>query len=167
MARSVSVEPKRAPRLPPRWFIRTAWAIHRAIYMVTGGRLGLSPATRDRFGTLRLTTIGRRTGEERKVIVGYLEDGPNLVLVAMNGWADPAPAWWLNLQGHPDASVELSGGTREVTARVATEDERSRLWAMSIAPWTAAFGDLESYAALRSRKTPLVILEPRSQTQQA
>jgi deazaflavin-dependent oxidoreductase (nitroreductase family) len=100
-------------------------------------------------------------------MVGYLEDGPNLVLVAMNGWADPAPAWWLNLQGHPDASVELSGGTREVTARVATDDERSRLWAKSIAPWTATFGDLESYAALRSRKTPLVILEPRSQTQQA
>lgn len=47
--------------------------------MVTGGRLGLTSATRDRFGTLRLATIGRRTGEERKVIVGYLEDGPNLV----------------------------------------------------------------------------------------
>jgi deazaflavin-dependent oxidoreductase (nitroreductase family) len=112
--------------------------------MVTGGRLGLSPATRDRFGTLRLTTIGRRTGEKRKVIVGYLEDGPNLVLLAMNGWADAEPAWWLNLQGHPHASVELSGATREVTARVATEDERSRLWAKSTAPWTAAFGDLDS-----------------------
>jgi F420H(2)-dependent quinone reductase len=150
------------PRLPPRWFIRTAWAIHRAIYKVTGGRLGLSSATRERFGTLRLTTIGRHTGEERKVIVGYLEDGTNLVLVAMNGWADPAPAWWLNLQAHPDAKVELRGGSREVSARVATADERTRLWAKATAPWTAAFGDLDAYAALRSRKTPLVILEPRS-----
>src|SRR5256885_12387652 len=69
VARAVSVEPKRAPRLPPRWFIRTVWAAHRAIYAVTGGRLGLKSATPDRFGTLRLRTIGRRTGEERKVIV--------------------------------------------------------------------------------------------------
>jgi F420H(2)-dependent quinone reductase len=152
------------PRLPPRWFIRTAWAIHRAIYIVTRGRLGLSSATRDRFGTLRLTTIGRRSGGERKVIVGYLEDGHNLVLIAMNGWADPAPAWWLNLQAHPDARVELPGGTRDVTARVATEDERSRLWAKSVVPWTAAFGDLDACAALRSHETPLVILEPRSQS---
>ena len=161
VARAVSVEPKRAPRLPPRWFIRTAWAAHRAIYTVTGGRLGLRSATPDSFGTLRLKTIGRRTGEERKVIVGYLKDGPNLVLVAMNGWAEPAPAWWLNLQAHPDTTVDLPEGSREVTARVANTDERSRLWAKSVGPWTAAFGDLDSYAALRSRKTPVVILEPR------
>ena len=34
----------------------------------------------------------------------------------MNGWADPEPAWWLNLRAHPDATVELPGGTRDVTA---------------------------------------------------
>jgi len=161
VARAVSVEPKKAPRLPPRWVIRTVWAAHRALYAVTGGRLGLKSATPDRFGTLRLRTIGRRTGEERKVIVGYLKDGPNLVLVAMNGWAEPAPAWWLNLQAHPDTTVELREGSREMTARVANTDEWSRLWAKSAGPWTAAFGDLDSYAALRSRKTPVVILEPR------
>jgi deazaflavin-dependent oxidoreductase (nitroreductase family) len=161
VALAMSVESKRAPRLPPRWFIRTAWAAHRALYAVTGGRLGLTSATPDSFGTLRLRTIGRRTGEERKVIVGYLNDGPNLVLVAMNGWAEPTPSWWLNLQTHPDTTVDLREGSRQVTARIASEDERSRLWAKSVGPWTAAFGDLDSYAALRSRKTPVVILEPR------
>lgn len=127
VARAVSVQPKKALRLPPRWFIRTAWAAHRAVYTVTGGRFGLRSATPDRFGTLRLKTIGRRTGEERRVIVGYLEDGPNLVLMAMNGWAEPAPAWWLNLQAHPDARVDVPEGSREVTARVANKDERARL----------------------------------------
>ena len=43
---------------------------------------------------LCLRTVGRRTGEERIAILGYIEDGPNLVTKAMNGWADPAPAWW-------------------------------------------------------------------------
>jgi deazaflavin-dependent oxidoreductase (nitroreductase family) len=110
---------------------------------------------------LRLGTIGRRTGEERDVILGYLEDGPNLVLLAMNGWANPPPAWWLNLKAHPDASVELPEGSRDVTARVADGDERRRLWAK----WAAVEDGLDAYAAKRSRETPVVILEPRPERQ--
>jgi len=91
-------EPKRAPWLPPRWFIRSFWALQRAAYTVTGGRFGLRTATTDHQGMMRLRTVGRRTGEERTAILGYFEDGPNLVTMAMNGWADPEPAWWLNLQ---------------------------------------------------------------------
>ena len=68
---------------------------------------------------LRLRTIGRRTGEERSAILGYFEDGPNLVTLAMNGWAEGEPAWWLNLQAHPDATVDLVGGPRKVRARAA------------------------------------------------
>ena len=40
-------------------------------------------------------------------MLGYNEDGPNLVALAVNAWADAEPAWWLNLQAHPDAIVEL------------------------------------------------------------
>jgi deazaflavin-dependent oxidoreductase (nitroreductase family) len=54
---------------------------------------------------MRLTTIGRRSGQERSVILGYFEDGPNLVTMAMNGWASPEPAWWLNLQANPEVTV--------------------------------------------------------------
>jgi deazaflavin-dependent oxidoreductase (nitroreductase family) len=63
---------------------------------------------------MRLTTIGRRSGQERSVILGYFEDSPNLVTVAMNGWADPDPAWWLNLRAHPQATVDLAEGRRQV-----------------------------------------------------
>lgn len=59
---------------------------------------------------MRLTTIGRRTGRARAVIVGYFEDGPDLVTTAMNGWGDGEPAWWLNLQAHPDVTVDLVDG---------------------------------------------------------
>ena len=107
---------------------------------------------------LRLTTIGRRSGEARRVILGYVEDGPNLVLVAMNGWAEPEPAWWLNLQANPDAVVELPDDRRTVTARAVLGDERTRLRAaLAAGPWR----DLDTYSALRSRETSLVILEPR------
>jgi deazaflavin-dependent oxidoreductase (nitroreductase family) len=69
---------------------------------------------------VRLRTVGRHTGEERIAILGYIEDGPNLVTKAMNGWADPEPAWFLNLLAHPDVSVDLVDGTRPVRGRAAT-----------------------------------------------
>jgi len=108
---------ERTPRLPPRWFIRLAWKVHRALFRVTGGRRGLWPARVQRWGAMRVTTIGRRSDQERSVIVGYIEDGPNLVALAMNGWGEGEPAWWLNLQAHPQARVQLCDGSREVVAR--------------------------------------------------
>jgi deazaflavin-dependent oxidoreductase (nitroreductase family) len=76
---------------------------------------------------MRLRTIGRRSGEPRVAIVGYLEDGPNLVTLAINGWAEAEPAWWLNLQVRPDTTVELTDGLRAVHGRVAEGEERERL----------------------------------------
>jgi len=70
---------------------------------------------------------------------------------------DPEPAWWLNLQAHPEAVIDLPGASRDVTARIAGQDERSRLWARLAGP----FGNLDRYATLRSRETAVVILEPR------
>jgi deazaflavin-dependent oxidoreductase (nitroreductase family) len=153
----MSSERERGPRLPPRWFIRLAWSVHRALYRVTGGRVGLWRPRGDRWGALRLTTTGRRSGRERSVIIGYLEDGPNLIGLAMNGWADGEPAWWLNLQAHPEARVDLVGGPRPVRGRAAEGDERSRLWAR----WREMDTRLDGYAALRSSETAVVILEPR------
>jgi deazaflavin-dependent oxidoreductase (nitroreductase family) len=106
---------------------------------------------------MRLTTTGRRTSQERSVILGYFEDGPNLVTMAMNGWADAEPAWWLNLQAHPEASVDLADGRRTVRGRAAEGEERSRLWAR----WRELDRNLDAYAALRSGETAVVILEPR------
>jgi deazaflavin-dependent oxidoreductase (nitroreductase family) len=147
----------RAPFLPPRWFVRIAWVVHRRLFAVTGGRRGLWPASPDKWGTMRLRTVGRRTGKPRTAILGYFEDGPNLVTMAMNGWADPEPKWWLNLQARPEATVDLGAGPTAVTAHAATGDERARLWAR----WEHYDKDLEGYAARRSRQTQVVVLEPR------
>jgi F420H(2)-dependent quinone reductase len=153
----VTGQPEQTANLPPRWFIRLFWLVQRAVYSVTGGRLGLRTATENRWGMLRLRTVGRRSGKERVAILGYFEDGPDLVTMAMNGWADSEPAWWLNLQAHPDAIVDLPGGSRAVHARAATHDERPRLWAKQ-----ATYDkDLDAYAARRSRETAVVILSPR------
>ena len=147
---------KQKAKMPPRWFVRLAWSTHRGLYRTTGGRVGLRRPKAARYGMMRLTTIGRRSGQERSVILGYFEDGPNLVTMAMNGWADDEPAWWLNLQAHPEATVDLADGPRTVKGRAAQDEERSRLWDR----WRDIDANLDAYAALRSGETAVVILEP-------
>ena len=147
----------RQPRTPPRWFVLAAWRVHRGLYRVSGGRFLWTPANKRGWGALRLTTTGRRSGTERSVILGYLEDGPNLVTLAMNGWGDGHPAWWLNLLARPDGVVRLAGQEpRPVRARPAEGEERERLWQR----WRSLDAELDAHAASRSTPTPVVVLEP-------
>jgi deazaflavin-dependent oxidoreductase (nitroreductase family) len=147
-------------KLPPRWFIRGAWIGHRAIHRFTRGRRGLAyPKPGGQFGYLRLTTVGRRSGKERVAILGYVEDGANLMTLAMNGWADADPAWWLNLQARPEATVELKGGrSHPVAARLALGAERQRLSAKLSEH--SGWGDISAFAARRSGETAVVVFEP-------
>jgi F420H(2)-dependent quinone reductase len=149
-------------RVPPRWFVVTAWHVHRLIVRTSGRRRGLWPPRPGKWGALRLTTRGRRSGEPRSVILGYVEDGPNLVAMAMNGWGAAEPAWWLNLQAHPDAIVELAGGIRHgVLGRAAEGEDRERLWQR----FRELDKNLDGYAARRPRETAVVVLEPRGATE--
>lgn len=154
----MTASPGRTATLPPRFVVRIAWVVHRAIYRFSGGRVGLTrPVVGRKFGMMRLRTLGRRSGEPRVAIVGYYEDGHNLVTLAMNGWAEAEPAWWLNLQEHPDTVVELKDGLRAVCGRAAEGEERDRLWAR----WREFSDDYDAWAAMRSGTTAVVVLEPR------
>jgi F420H(2)-dependent quinone reductase len=151
----------RRPKLPPPWFMHTFWRAHRALYRLSGGRFLWTTASKRGWGALRLTTIGRKSSKERSVIIGYLEDGPNLVTLAMNGWDEGHPSWWLNLEAHPDAVVRLAHQQpRPVHARPAAGEERDRLWQR----WVAVDPDHDAYAARRSTETPVIVLEPRDRT---
>ena len=108
---------------------------------------------------LRLTTIGRRSGQSRVAIVGYYEDGPNLVTLAMNGWGEKEPAWWLNLQARPETTVEIPGETRPVRARAAVGAERDRLWA-TFRDYPGWGDDIGALANRRPTETAVVVLEP-------
>jgi len=154
--------PAKTERPVQRPLIKTFWAIHRAIVRVTDGRIGLQQPERGaKFGMLRLHTVGRRSGNSRLAMVGYFEDGPNLVTLAMNGWGKGEPAWWLNLQANPAATVELGDGTREVRARAASGTERERLWA-TFDDYPGWGSDLGALAAHRPGETAIVVLEPKA-----
>jgi deazaflavin-dependent oxidoreductase (nitroreductase family) len=150
---------------PPHWLIRSFGVVNLAFLRLTGGRLGLSRPRPDRWGTMCLTTTGRRTGRERSAILGYFEDGPNLVALAVNAWAGAEPAWWLNLQARPDTKVELKDGFRPVRARAAEGEERARLWArwrgLGKRSGEALMADVDGYAGRLSREVAVVVLEPR------
>ena len=153
--------PAAAPRpahVPPRWFVRSAWAIHRAIYRLSGGRRGLSRPRPGHYGMLRLRTTGARSGVERAVIVAYYLEGDAYVTVAMNGWAPEHPAWLHNLRAHPDAAVDTVDGPRRVVAREAAGGERQRLWDgyrdYSTGP------SLDEYTVGRALAAPVVVLDP-------
>jgi F420H(2)-dependent quinone reductase len=151
----------RPPRVPPPWFVHAAWRVHRALYRLSGGRFLWTTSNKRGWGALRLTTIGRKSGKERSVIIAYLEDGPNFVALAMNGWDEGHPSWWLNLEAHPDAVVRLAcQHPRPVRARLSAGEESDRLWQR----WVAVDPNLDAYAGRRSTETPVIVLEPRDGT---
>ncbi len=157
----MSTTTTRPPRMPPPWFVHTFWRVHRALYRLTGGHFLWTPASKRSWGVLHLTTTGRTSGQQRSVVIGYLEDGPNLITLAMNGWDEGHPSWWLNLQAHPDAVIRLAGQRpRPVRAREAMGEERDRLWQR----WVAVDPQHDAYAAQRTTLTPVVVLEPRDGT---
>jgi F420H(2)-dependent quinone reductase len=148
---------KRRAYLPPRWFMKTFWGAHRLVVRASSGRTGLWLPRPGKWGALRLTTTGRRSGRPRGVILGYYEDGPNLVTMAMNGWGAAEPAWWLNLRANPHAVVDLAGGIRrEVVGRCAIGGERERLWQR----WRELDKNLDRYAARRPQQTAVIVFEP-------
>ena len=148
-------ESSKPGRLPPKWFRRAAWKFHRGLYRVAGGRFGLWRPKPGGWGALRLTAIGRRSGRERSVILGYIEDGPDYVTMAMNGWIEGEPAWWLNLQANPEATVVVKGAEpQRIRASAAEGEEHDRLWAR----WREIDKDLDGWAAQRSTPAAIVVL---------
>ena len=151
----------RPPKLPPAWFKHAFWRGHRVLHRLSGGRFLWTPASKRGWGAMRLTSLGWKSGKERTVIVGYIEDGPNVIVLAMNGWDEGHPAWWLTLQAHPDAVIQLARQhARRVHARPAAGDERDRLWQR----WLAIEPEIDAYADLRSVETPIVVFEPGDTT---
>ncbi len=122
----MSTSETRSPKLPPAWFVHTAWRVHRALYRLSGGRFLWTTSNKRGWGALRLTTTGCRSGQPRSVIIGYIEDGPNLVTLAMNGWDEGHPSWWWS------TSRRIQARWRAWPATTAAQYTHARLLASSV-----------------------------------
>jgi F420H(2)-dependent quinone reductase len=129
---------------------------HTFLYRRTGGRIGHSfPGVSGKM--LLLDHVGARSGARRTSPLLYVEDGKDLVIVASKGGFPKHPAWFHNLMANPDTTVQIGSEHRPVHARVASPEERDRLWALAV----KAYHGYEDYKARTEREIPLVVLEPR------
>jgi F420H(2)-dependent quinone reductase len=131
--------------------------VHTWLYRRTGGKIGHDiPGVRG--GMALLDHVGAKSGRLRTSPLLYFRDGENVVLVASKGGFPKNPAWYHNLRANPDTEVQIRGERRAVRARVATAEERERLWPMAEREWP---GYADYRARAKGREIPLVILEPR------
>ena len=128
---------------------------HRRLYTLSGGRLGSGIVG---MPVLILTTTGRKSGKPREtVLTTPVQEGDTIVLVASYGGDDRHPQWFLNLHADPDVSVRWKGATTPMRARVATAEEKARLWGAV----TSAYKGYAGYQRRTGRDIPLVLLTPR------
>jgi len=109
------------------WLVKTfAARVDPLVYRLTGGRYTSSgPLT---IPQLTLTTIGRKSGKERTVQLGYTADGDDVLIVASNFGGTNHPAWSYNLDANPSAKIRLGAEDRSVVAARLTDSEKAILW---------------------------------------
>jgi deazaflavin-dependent oxidoreductase (nitroreductase family) len=131
--------------------------MHRALVKLTFGRVGWQAGP---MPVLELTTIGRKSGQPRSVMLtSPVREGETWVIVASRGGDDHHPAWFLNLRDNPDVEVSRKGKLKQrMRARVATPEERARLWPQV----TTTYKGYAGYQEKTDREIPLVLLEPQN-----
>ena len=129
--------------------------LHTLAYKASGGRVGHTlPGVPGKM--LLLDHVGAKSGTLRTSPLLYIPDGENLVLVASKGGFPQNPAWFHNLRANPETYAQVDDERRRVRARVATAEERPRLWDLAVAVWPG----YEDYRRRTDREIPLVVLEP-------
>jgi F420H(2)-dependent quinone reductase len=126
---------------------------HVAVYRLSHGKIA---GTRSGAPVLLLHHTGRKSGNERVSPLIYIADGDDLVVVASKGGSHKHPAWFLNLREMTETEVEVGGERRRVKVRVASAEEKERLWPRAV----EVYGDYANYQRRTGRDIPLVILSP-------
>jgi deazaflavin-dependent oxidoreductase (nitroreductase family) len=135
--------------------LRRVMGLHTIAYRATRGLIGHRIPGGPSM--LLLDHVGARSGAKRTSPLLYFDDGPNLVIIASKGGNPKHPAWFHNLLANPAATVQVGSERRRVRARVATPEERRRLWPRAV----ETYGNYEQYQRRTERQIPVVILEPR------
>jgi deazaflavin-dependent oxidoreductase (nitroreductase family) len=139
------------------WFAavgrRVAPRVDRFLLKVTGGR-GVTLG-RKGMPTLFLTTIGRKSGQERVTPLLFVRDGDRIVVAGSNWGQTHHPAWALNLRDKPEGHVQIGRDRFPVAARIAEGDERARLWSLLEHEWPA----YDTYKDRSGRDIMIFVLE--------
>jgi deazaflavin-dependent oxidoreductase (nitroreductase family) len=129
-------------------------AEHTRRYLASGGTEGHEW---NGLRTLVLATTGRRTGEPRRTCLIYGTSGDDFVVVGSKGGAKKDPEWFRNLQAEPTVGVQAGARRFTARARVASPEERERLWPEMV----RIFPLYDEYAQKTDRVIPIVLLTPQ------
>ena len=135
--------------------LNRAAGAHTTLYRLSNGALGHRMPGLPPF--LLLEHTGAKSGARRTTPLVYGRDGENLVIVASKGGNPRNPAWFHNLKAHPETEVQVGSATVPVRARIATPEERERLWPKMV----RVYSGYADYQKRTDREIPIVVLEPR------
>ena len=128
--------------------------LHTLTYRLTGGRIGHRLVNND---MMLLTTTGRRSGRRHTIPLLYLRDGVSVIVIASWGGRDYPPHWYLNVQAHPDVTVQIDGESWAAVAHELAEPERSAWWQHAV----TAYDGYALYQSRTDRTIPILRLTPR------
>jgi deazaflavin-dependent oxidoreductase (nitroreductase family) len=137
---------------------RRSTKIHVALYRRSGGRLGGHLPGWPGARILLLDHIGAKSGVRRTSPLMYHEEGDVVAVAASKAGQPSHPAWFYNLEAHPDTTIQIGSEVRNVCARVASDEERARLWPEFVA-FYSGYDFYQRHAG--ARRIPIVILDPR------
>src|SRR6478609_1315125 len=127
----------------------------RVVSRLTRGRTS-APRLLAALPVLVVTTTGRRSGQARDTHLIAVPIGDTLALLGTNFGQASTPAWVLNLEADPRASVTHRGVTRPVVARPAAEDERTEVLASSTGVYA---GYLKYQQRITARQLRIFVLD--------
>jgi deazaflavin-dependent oxidoreductase (nitroreductase family) len=137
---------------------RRSTKVHVALYRRTAGKLGGHLPGWPNARIALLDHVGAKTGAKRTSPLMYHRDGDAIAVVASKAGQPTNPAWFHNLMANPETTIQIGVEVREVRARVATDEERERLWPRFV----ASYPGYDFYRRnAKGRVIPVVILEPR------
>ncbi|HVW40180.1 MAG TPA: nitroreductase family deazaflavin-dependent oxidoreductase [Amycolatopsis sp.] len=125
------------------------------LHVLFGGRVSLLGIAG--LPSLRLTTVGRKSGQPRGANLLYFPDGDDFVLVGSN-WGRPRdPGWTFNLRANAQAVVAVRGREIPVTATPVKGERYDELWARVLEFWPG-YGMERAKAG---RELPIFVLSRR------
>jgi deazaflavin-dependent oxidoreductase (nitroreductase family) len=141
---------------PGAWvFSRTLRHLDTAVARVSGGRQS-APQLLAGLPVLDLTTTGRRSGQPRTSHLISVPVGDDLALLGTNFGQPATPAWVLNLEADPHATVTFRGRSVPVVARPATDAERLAVLERS----RGIYGGYEKYQQrISGRRVRIFVVE--------
>ena len=144
--------------MPSDFAFKALNRFHGSAIAISRGKIGWTGA---KMPVLELTTIGRKSGLPRSVLLtAPWQDGDRMALIASAGGNDNHPAWFLNLRDNSSVTVRTADGTKKMKARITSGDERAEIWHASV----SEFKHYAAYESKTDREIPVVVLEPAEMT---